>query len=120
MKKLPKNNRARSAKDTKKYLITGAGGFIGSHLVDLLLAEGVSPQQLRLIIKPGETVANLPSLPFEIIYSDIRDKASMMSAAQGMDVIYHLAARIDFDGKTYADYKDVNVDATGYLLEAAQ
>lgn len=102
-----------------KYLITGAAGFIGSHLVDLMLSEGIKPKDLRLIVKPGEKLDNLPQLPFEIITADIRDRSSMRKAVHGVDVVYHLAARIDFDGKTYEEYKDVNVDATSHLVQAA-
>lgn len=103
----------------KKYLITGAAGFIGSHLVELLLQEGIKPSQLILIIKPGESRENLPKLNLKIIEADIRNKKKIFEVVQGVNVIYHLAARIDFDGKTYAEYKDVNVDATEYLLAAA-
>ncbi len=110
---MKKNNSTR-------YLITGAAGFIGSHLVELLLSEGVKISQLRLVVKPGESLDNLPDEKFEVIFADIRDKKAMFAAVKDCDVVYHLAARIDFDGKTYAEYKDVNVDATSYLLEAAQ
>jgi dihydroflavonol-4-reductase len=104
-----------------KYLITGGAGFIGSHLIDHLLAEGITAKQMRLIVLPNESLANLPkNQPFEIIRGDIRDQKLIKKAVQGVSVIYHLAARIDFDGKTYDDYKDVNVDATRYLLDACE
>lgn len=102
-----------------KYLITGAAGFIGSHLVDLLLQEGVSVEQLRLIVKPNESIQNLPKLPFDIRYADIRDRKKMFQAVSGCSVVYHLAAKIDFDGKTYEEYSDVNVVATQHLLDAS-
>ncbi len=107
-------------KNNTRYLITGGAGFIGSHLVDLLLSEGIPPENLRIVVKPGESTENLVDEPFEIITADIRNKKAMFAAVKDCDIVYHLAARIDFDGKTYADYKDVNVDATGYLLDAAQ
>lgn len=103
-----------------KILITGAAGFIGSHLVDLLLSEGVRPEQLRLIIPKNEPLDNLPDFKFDIIRGDIRDKKLVQKACQGVSIVYHLAARIDFDGQTYEDYKDVNVDATRYLLQACR
>ena len=101
----------------KKILITGAAGFIGSHLVDLLLKEKVNPKDLVLLIPEGESLQNLPSLEFNIIRGDIRDKKVIKKAMEEVSIVYHLAARIDFDGKTYNDYKDVNVDATQYLVD---
>lgn len=100
-----------------KILITGAAGFIGSHLVDLLLEEGISANKLRLYIPKGESLSNLPKEKFDIVRGDIRDKATVKKAMQGIDIVYHLAARIDFEGKSYADYKDVNVDGTQNLLD---
>ncbi|MFA5932972.1 MAG: NAD-dependent epimerase/dehydratase family protein [Microgenomates group bacterium] len=103
-----------------KILITGAAGFIGSHLVDLLLAEGVGAKDLRLIIPKGESLNNLAKVPFEIIRGDIRDKKSVAKAMKGVDVVYHLAAKIDFDGKTYHEYGEINVDGTQNLLDACK
>lgn len=104
-------------KEKIKILITGAAGFIGSHLVDTLL-KSYSPSQLRLIALPGDSLDNLRHHGnLEIFYGDIRDENFVIQIMSGIDVVFHLAARIDFDGKTYDEYEDVNVTATRYLLE---
>ncbi len=101
-----------------KILVTGSTGFIGSHLVEFLLKDGVDSNSLRLLVKPGESLDNLPSGKFEIIWGDIRDKKVVKKAVEGVDVIYHLAAKTVFEGDTYRDFKDVNVDGTKNLLES--
>lgn len=103
----------------RKILVTGAAGFIGSHLVELLLAEKISVKDLRLFVYNQEPLENLPKMKFDVVRGDIRDKAACERAMKGVDRVYHLAARIDFDGKTYEEYKDVNVIGTQNLLEAA-
>lgn len=102
-----------------KYLITGAAGFIGSHLVEELLEQGVAKKQLRLFVFNDESLENLPFEDFEIIRGDIRDKQTVEKSMRDIDVVYHLAARVDFDGRTYADYFDTNVQGTQNLLDAA-
>ena len=103
-----------------KILITGAAGFIGSHLVDLLLQEKVPVNELRLFVYNDESLENLPDLPFDIVRGDIRDKQTVNRAMDGVKTVYHLAARIDFDGKTYEEYEDVNVEGTQNLLDACR
>lgn len=100
-----------------KILITGAAGFIGSHLVDLLLEEGVPVDKLRFLIPQGESLSNLPNEKFNIVRGDIRDKKAVKKAMLDVETVYHLAARIDFDGTTYGEYKDINVDGTQNLLD---
>jgi dihydroflavonol-4-reductase len=106
-----------------RILITGAAGFIGSHLIDYLIEQGITLSQLRLVVAPWDTLDNLNHLDLsklEIITADIRDKSAMKKAVKGMNYVYHLAARIDFDGKTYAEYEDVNVVATRHLAQACR
>ncbi len=103
-----------------RVLITGGAGFIGSHLVDLLLEKGCKPQQLSLLIPRGESLTNLPNLPFSITRGDVRNSAAVSHAAKGIDTVYHLAAKIDFDGKTYNEYQSINVIGTRTLLNACK
>src|SRR3970040_718600 len=81
----------------KKVFITGADGFIGSHLVEMLCREGARVRALSYYNSLGnwgwlETVPCLKDI--EVIAGDIRDPAQMRAAAKGVDTIFHLAALI--------------------------
>lgn len=102
-----------------KILVTGAAGFIGSHLVDLLLAEKEKVSRLRLLIRGTDSLENLPSKNFDIVRGDIADRDFVKMAMNGVEVVYHLAAKIDFDG-TWSEYKETNVDGTANLLDACK
>lgn len=97
-------------------LVTGAAGFVGSHLVDLLLAEKVPARNLRLFVLESDSLQNLPSENFEIIKADIRDKKAVKAAMKDVTVVYHLAA-ITLDGNTNTDYNGINVIGTQNLLD---
>lgn len=74
---------------TPKTLVTGGAGFIGSHVVRLLLDEG---RAVRVLILPGEDVRNLKGLDVEIVEGDVTDPARTDAAVAGCARVYHLAA----------------------------
>ena len=73
-----------------KALVTGGAGFIGSHLVEGLLAQGWDVRVLDNF-STGKR-ENLAGLDVEIIESDLRDASRVTQACRGMDVIFHEAA----------------------------
>lgn len=111
-------------------LITGAAGFIGSHLVDRLLADGWEVVALDNFdpfyepsIKEHNIAAHLQHPSYRLVRGDIRDVDAVQQAlATRVDVVVHLAARAGVR-PSIADpvgYQDVNVRGTQNLLEAAR
>jgi GlcNAc-P-P-Und epimerase len=100
-----------------KIVITGAGGFIGSHLVDFLITKYPS-SSLRLLVSPRDKLLNLSRKELDIVRGDIRNKNFVNKSVKGADIIYHLAAYTGFESDDYEDFKEVNVDGTKNILEA--
>ncbi|MFP4476597.1 MAG: SDR family oxidoreductase [Desulfatibacillaceae bacterium] len=73
----------------KKAMVTGAAGFIGSHVAADLLAEGV---EVRAMVRPDEPTKSLDGLDVEIVKADLLDKAAVNRAVKGTDTVFHLAA----------------------------
>ena len=111
----------------KSVLVTGAGGFIGSHLVERLHAQGA---KVRAFVRynsrgdagllrqlPPETLTQL-----EIIGGDIRDSSAILKASEGAEIIFHLGALISIP-YSYVHPREVaesNVLGTLNVLEAAR
>ena len=101
-----------------KVLITGAGGFIGSHLVDSQLAAGNFVRALDLHAGHLAHLAGHPNL--EIGFVDITDQDLLQDYLAGINLVYHLAsAHLDVS-LSAEQYRRVNVDATLALLAASQ
>lgn len=67
-------------------LVTGATGFLGSHVTGLLLARGERP---RVLIRPGDSLGSLADTGVDIFAADINDAAAL----RGVDQVLHCAAR---------------------------
>lgn len=112
---------------TARIVITGAGGFIGSHLVESMLARGARVRaMLHYDSRPG--LGNLEHLPpecrerLEIIAGDICDPFFVQEVVDGVDVVFHLAALIGipYSYVAPASYVSTNVQGTLNVLEACR
>jgi len=98
-----------------RNLVTGGSGFLGSHLVDALVARGES---VRILVRPTSDTSHLESLDVELIYGDLTDARSLAAATRGVERVYHSAA-LASDWGGWASFQAANVTGTGNLLAAA-
>ncbi len=98
-------------------LVTGGAGFIGSHLVEQLVAED---HAVRVLEKPGVATAHLPENDIEIVFADIRDAPAIEQAAQGCEVVLHLAANPNLWARDPDEFEQVNHEGTRHVLAAAR
>ena len=97
-------------------LVTGATGFTGSHLVRSLVADGIP---VRVIARSAERARDILPDGGEIVEGDIADPGTIQRAMQGVATVYHLAAVYREAKHPELRYREVNVEASRMLLEAA-
>jgi|Deesub1362A_J573_1020465.scaffolds.fasta_scaffold07777_2 nucleoside-diphosphate-sugar epimerase len=100
-----------------RALITGGTGFIGRHLVKRLREVGYL---CRCLVRNRKKGDELKTWGVEIIYGDVREKASLHGIAQDIDVVYHLAAIGHISAVSraaYQKFREVNVEGTRNLAE---
>lgn len=107
-----------------RVLVTGGSGFIGSHLTELLIAEGHSVTVIdNLKVGRLKNLSNVQSHPhFRFIEGDIRELAQIEPHFKGCDWVFHLAGLADIvpSIESPRDYFDVNVTGTFNVIECAR
>ena len=98
-------------------LVTGAAGFLGSHVTRQLVARGES---VRVLMRPSSNNRAISDLPLEYVTGDLRDAGSLERAMNGVKRVFHVAADYRLWAKNPQDIYDSNVGGTKNLLAAAK
>jgi nucleoside-diphosphate-sugar epimerase len=111
--------RLRDDAPRVRTLVTGGHGFIGSHLVDVLLARG---HEVRALASPWGKLDNLEKARShdrcEVVHADIREPGQLAPAMEGIEVVFHSAARVA-DWGPWPLFDATNVVGTKNVIDAA-
>ena len=112
---------------SKKVMVTGADGFIGSHLTQQLIREGYDVTAFCLYNSFGQwgwldTLSKEEKASMNVVLGDVRDPNGVRVAMKGQDTVFHLAAliAIPFSYHSPDTYVDTNVKGTLNILQAAR
>src|SRR5580704_13739598 len=100
-----------------KCFVTGATGFLGSHVARQLLAAGA---ELRLLMRPTSRLDNITDLPAERVVGDLRDAESLRKGMSGCEFVFHVAADYRLWALNRQELYDSNVEGTQNILRAAR
>jgi len=99
-----------------RVLVTGAGGFLGSHVVRALAAEG---RLVRVFLRRTANIEGISDLPVEWAYGDVNDADAVSAAVQGCQSIIHCVVNTQAWARDPAPMYRVNVDGLVTVMEAA-
>ena len=98
----------------KRALVTGANGFVGSHLTDLLLERGWT---VRCLVRRTSNLQWVPTDRVELHHGEVTDPESLEGAVRGVDVVFHGAGIIQASSE--AEYLRVNAEGTRNMVRQA-
>jgi dihydroflavonol-4-reductase len=98
-------------------LVTGASGFLGSHVTRQLVARG---DAVRVLLRASSNNRAIADLPLEYVTGDLRDSGSLARALTGVTRVFHVAADYRLWAKRKQDIYDSNVGGTRNILDAAK
>lgn len=97
--------------------VTGATGFVGSHVARALAEHGAD---LRLLVRANSNLNNIQDLKADLVTGDLRDPASLEKGIAGCDVVFHVAADYRLWVRDPGEMYRANVEGTRAILEAAR
>jgi len=100
-----------------KCFVTGATGFLGSHVARQLLAAGA---EMRLLMRPTSRLDNITDLPAERVVGDLRDAESLRKGMCDCEYVFHVAADYRLWARNGQELYESNVDGTKNILQAAR
>jgi dihydroflavonol-4-reductase len=100
-----------------KALVTGASGFVGSHVTRLLVERG---HRVRALVRVASPARALEGLPIEIARGDLADAAALAAAVRGVDWVFHVAADYRLWARDPRVIYDTNVGGTRRLIDACR
>jgi dihydroflavonol-4-reductase len=96
--------------------VTGATGFVGSHVARALIEQGAN---LRVLVRGNSNLKNIQDLKADLVIGDLRDPASLEKGIAGCDVVFHVAADYRLWVRDPEEMYRANVEGTRAILEAA-
>lgn len=98
-------------------LVTGATGFLGGHLVPLLLEQG---DEVRALVREETAPDELVKLGVEVVRGEICDRDAVRRAAAGCNVVFHLAGLVSHERRDGARLRGINVEGTRTVVAALE
>ncbi|MBE0481062.1 MAG: NAD-dependent epimerase/dehydratase family protein [Dehalococcoidia bacterium] len=99
-----------------RTLVTGATGFLGSHIVERLLAQG---HEVHALARRTSDLSHLRTTSAAIVFGDVEDYDSLVPALRGIDVVYHAAARVTPGWGSWKQFRASIVEGTENMLRAS-
>ena len=97
-------------------LVTGATGFIGSHIARKLVERG---EHVKILLRKSSQTENIDDIDVERVYGDVLDPESIKEALKDCDTLYHTAGVASFRKEDYQKMEDINVQGTANVMNAA-
>ena len=97
-------------------LVTGATGFLGSHIARKLVERG---ERVRILLRKTSKTSNVEDINAERVYGDILDIGSVKEALRGCDILYHTAGLVSSKKKDHKKMEEINIKGTVNVLSTA-